>query len=193
MLLDFLPFSRSPGRLRGRSGLLRYVHFLGGIGLVLVLWCVLRYRYGGPATALAWLIGGNALYYLAGVALAYRLRDNRAFCKYLCPVSVPLKVGSRLSLIKVKGDATKCTNCGACTRACPMDVRVPDYAPSGGCWPANAPSARRASLSARTTPSDSRLAWMPGAPTFCASVQSPLAPGAAPLRRPLCRANYELL
>jgi len=131
MLLDFLPFSRSPGRLRGRSGLLRYVHFLGGIGLVLVLWCVLRYRYGGPATALAWLIGGNALYYLAGVALAYRLRDNRAFCKYLCPVSVPLKVGSRLSLIKVKGDATKCTNCGACTRACPMDVRVPDYVRSG--------------------------------------------------------------
>lgn len=31
---------------------------------------------------------GNLLYYGVGIALAFVLRDNRAFCKYICPVTV---------------------------------------------------------------------------------------------------------
>ena len=30
-------------------------------------------------------LAGNALYYIAGIALAFAFKDNRAFCKYLCP------------------------------------------------------------------------------------------------------------
>jgi ferredoxin-type protein NapH len=59
--------------------------------------------------------------------LAVALKDNRAFCKYACPVSAPLKLTSRFSLLKVKGDAAKCNACQACVKMCPMDVRIPDY------------------------------------------------------------------
>ena len=38
-----------------------------------------------------------------------------------------MKVSSRFSLIKIGGDASKCSDCGACVRMCPMDIRVPDY------------------------------------------------------------------
>lgn len=39
-----------------------------------------------------WLfLAGNVLYYIAGIALAFAFKDNRAFCKYLCPITVLLK------------------------------------------------------------------------------------------------------
>ena len=67
---------------------------------------------------------GNALYYGVGILLAVRLRDNRAFCKYLCPVTVFLKPMSYFSLLRVKNDTDKCLSCGRCRRVCPMDVDV---------------------------------------------------------------------
>ena len=36
----------------------------------------------------------NLLYYIVGISLAYALKDNRAFCKYICPVTVFLKPAS---------------------------------------------------------------------------------------------------
>ena len=77
--------------------------------------------------ALVWYIVGNLVYYLVGIGLAYALKDNRAFCKYVCPVSVPLKITGRLALLKIGGEAAKCNNCQACVKMCPMDVRVPEY------------------------------------------------------------------
>lgn len=132
MVLDLLPFKRSPGRVPGRWGWLRYAHF----ALSLIITAVLFYGFGfrGGATgriAVYWYAAGNILYYLTGILLAYALKDNRAFCKYVCPVSVPLKLGSRLSVLKVKGDVARCTDCGACVRACPMDIRVSDYHKQG--------------------------------------------------------------
>ena len=41
---------------------------------------------------------GNAFYYIAGITLALIFKDNRAFCKYLCPVTVFLKPMSYFSL-----------------------------------------------------------------------------------------------
>jgi ferredoxin-type protein NapH len=38
MLLDQLPYKRGRGRLPGRWGALRYVHFLASLGLVALLW-----------------------------------------------------------------------------------------------------------------------------------------------------------
>ena len=40
----------------------------------------------------------TAIYYLVGITMAVVLKDNRAFCKYVCPVTVPLKISSRFSL-----------------------------------------------------------------------------------------------
>ena len=128
MVLDLLPYPKSPGRLAPTWGWLRYAHF----GISLGLTALLFYGFGftGGATgraAVYWYVAGNLLYYATGVILAYVLKDNRAFCKYVCPISVPLKLGARLSLLKVKGDAAACTDCGACVKACPMDIRVSEY------------------------------------------------------------------
>ena len=128
MVLDLLPFKRSSGRLPRRFGWLRYLHFGLSLGIVLVLVYVVGFREGATdSLAVTWFIIGNLLYYAVGIVLAYTLKDNRAFCKYVCPVSVPLKITSRFSLMKVGGDAAKCNDCGACARMCPMDIRVPDY------------------------------------------------------------------
>ncbi|NDJ52442.1 MAG: 4Fe-4S binding protein [Chloroflexi bacterium] len=133
MVFDFLPFKRSPGRLPGKWGWLRFAHFGITIAIVLVAWFALGLTENVVAgsTALLWFIGGNLFYYALGIGMAYALKDNRAFCKYVCPVAVPLKLTSVFSLMKVKGDAEACNGCNACTKLCPMDVDVPAYIENG--------------------------------------------------------------
>jgi polyferredoxin len=128
MVLDLLPFKRPSGRLPGRWGWLRSLHFGLSLGLVLLLVFLAGFRDGATGmTAVAWFVTGNLLYYAIGIGLAYVLKDNRAFCKYVCPVSVLLKATSRFSIIKIGGQAEKCNDCGACVKMCPMDVRIPEY------------------------------------------------------------------
>lgn len=132
MVLDLLPFKRPAGRLPGKWGWLRYLHFGLSLALVLALVYVIGFRAGAAGTtAVTWFIIGNLAYYAIGIGLAYALKDNRAFCKYLCPVSVPLKLTSRFSLLKIGGDAAKCNDCGACVKMCPMDIRIPEYIQAG--------------------------------------------------------------
>jgi polyferredoxin len=132
MILDLLPFTCSPGRLPGRWGWLRYLHFLVSLGLVLALWFGLSYGEGvaGPQ-AVIWFLAGNGLYYALGIGLAYLLRDNRAFCKYACPITLPLKITSRFSLLKIRANKEQCTGCGTCSQACPVDIRIPEYTQQG--------------------------------------------------------------
>ena len=61
-----------------------------------------------------------------GIALAVPLRDKRVFCKCVCPVGLPMKPAAHVSLMRVTCDHDKCVGCGACLRACPMDVDVLD-------------------------------------------------------------------
>lgn len=132
MLLDQLPFKRSPGRLSGRWGTLRYLHFVVSLLLVAVLWYGFHYRPGaGSVQAVTWFLAGNALYYLLAVGLAVALKDNRAFCKYLCPVAVPLKLSARHALLRVQGDAARCCSRRICEKVCPMDIRIADYLAAG--------------------------------------------------------------
>ncbi|MFB5625007.1 MAG: 4Fe-4S binding protein [Nitrosopumilus sp.] len=37
------------------------------------------------------------IYFTSAIILAYTLKDNRAFCKYLCPITAILKITSRFS------------------------------------------------------------------------------------------------
>jgi ferredoxin len=134
MVLDLLPFQRSPGRTPGRWGWLRGGHFFASGLLMAALW--LGWAYGrdlsyGSGPALAWMMGGNALYYVSAVGLAFVLRDNRAFCKYLCPVTVLLKATSRFSLLKIRGDMSRCNECEACVLMCPMDIEILSYLREG--------------------------------------------------------------
>jgi ferredoxin-type protein NapH len=130
-VLDLLPFDRPSGREALRWGWGRHVSFAASLSLVAVLWAV-GYRAGGRGgTALHWLLAGNALYYGAAVGLAFALHDNRAFCKYLCPIPVPMKLVAPLAVMKIGGDGSRCTACHSCERACPMDVKVGSYLRAG--------------------------------------------------------------
>ncbi len=129
MVLDFLPWEKpQSGRIKKLESL-RYVHLAISASIVICFWFILSKGKFllEPETALLWLIIGNAFYYISGIILAAILKDNRAFCKYLCPVSLIMKVPSRFSLLKIEIDKEKCRDCKLCEINCPMDVKLLTY------------------------------------------------------------------
>jgi len=133
MALDYLPYKiNKKGRLSSKWEKLRYIHFFLSLAFVLILW--LNFSYGptqAKINGLIWLIAGNVIYFGSGIILAFVLKDNRAFCKYLCPITVILKISSRFALFKMEGDKNKCTNCKACSKTCPMDIEIHEYIQQG--------------------------------------------------------------
>lgn len=127
MVLDFLPY-KTPELPRRPLGWIRYVTFAASFLFVAGLFLA---KVGNLERIMFWaFLIGNAVYYAVGVALAFAFRDNRAFCKYVCPVTVFLKPMSYFSVLRIQCDKEKCVSCGACKRACPMDVDVTDNARS---------------------------------------------------------------
>ena len=133
MVLDYLPYKRNKtGRISKTWEWMRYVHFGLSLMLVVVLWFVFRHRPDPTGrTSLLWLIGGNLFYFSSSIVLAFVLKDNRAFCKYLCPITVILKFTSRFAFLKIEGNKDSCTQCGACVKVCPMDINILEYVNSG--------------------------------------------------------------
>ena len=122
MVLDFLPF-KTPLKPRIKKlGLLRYLTFTFSLLLVIALFL---FKVAHLEKIMLYLfIIGNILYYLSGIILAYIFKDNRAFCKYLCPVTIFLKPMSYFSLLRLHCDETKCIKCNKCLKVCPMNVEV---------------------------------------------------------------------
>lgn len=127
MVLDFLPY-KHPAKPRKRIGFIRYISF--GLSLAFVAMLFLLHVPNLERVMLWSFILGNLLYYALGIVLALALRDNRAFCKYICPVTVFLKPASYFARMRVQVDAKKCIGCGKCRRVCPMNVDVTDNARS---------------------------------------------------------------
>ena len=123
MVLDFLPY-KTPSGPRKKLGWMRYVMF--AISLAFVAALFLAHVGNIEKIMFVAFIAGNVLYYASGIVLAFVMKDNRAFCKYLCPITVFLKPMSYFALIRVKCDKSKCVNCGKCRKVCPMDVDVTD-------------------------------------------------------------------
>ena len=135
MVLDFLPYKmpdktsvrspeKSPAQLRKKLGWIRYAVFVLSLVFVAALFLA---HVGNIERIMFWaFIIGNVLYYAVGIALAFAYKDNRAFCKYICPITVFLKPMSRFAVMRVKCDEEKCVSCGRCKQVCPMDVDVTD-------------------------------------------------------------------
>lgn len=127
MVLDFLPY-KQPKEKRKKIGYLRYITF--AISLIYVAALFLLHVPNLENIMFISFIAGNVIYYGLGIALALILKDNRAFCKYLCPITVFLKPASYFALLRVKVDKDKCVDCGKCKRECPMEVDITDNARS---------------------------------------------------------------
>ena len=126
MVLDFLPY-KVPAHPRKKIGWIRYITF--AVSLIFIASLFLA-KVGNIERIMFWaFIIGNAVYYGVGIALAIAFKDNRAFCKYICPITVFLKPMSYFSLFRVKCNKEKCVscgNCGKCKKVCPMNVDVTD-------------------------------------------------------------------
>jgi polyferredoxin len=123
MILDFLPY-KTPNKPRKKIGWIRYITFAVSLIFVTALFLA---KAGNIERIMFWaFIIGNVLYYAFGIVLAFLFKDNRAFCKYICPITVFLKPMSYFSMIRIKCDTKKCVSCGKCSKVCPMDVDVTD-------------------------------------------------------------------
>lgn len=121
MILDLLPF-RTRQAERKNWEWIRYVVFAISFLFVGILF-VLGIENKEQIMWWSFLVG-NLIYYIVGITLAYVCKDNRAFCKYICPVTVFLKPMSYFSLARIKVDEKQCVRCGKCEKVCPMDVEV---------------------------------------------------------------------
>ena len=123
MVLDFLPY-KTRALPRKNIGWIRYLTFALSFLFVSALFLL---KVGNLERIMFWaFLIGNLAYYLVGIALAFLCKDNRAFCKYICPVTVFLKPMSYFSLVRIRCDENKCISCGKCKRVCPMDVEMTD-------------------------------------------------------------------
>jgi polyferredoxin len=138
MVLELLPIGSDTGARR--TGLWSKTPLLGlalSVGAAALSTLVLHIHPGGlpgrlRGESVVPVAIGLGVYYLVSITLAFALRDQRAFCKYLCPSGQILRWTSRRSLAAIRSRPELCTDCGACGRVCPMDVPVVEQARRGG-------------------------------------------------------------
>jgi polyferredoxin len=126
MVLDLFPYKTpKQGRVK-KLGFMRIGIFIASLAFFVFIWIffkeTMREEYPFPEIMFISFIAGNIIYYVVGILLAIVFNDNRAFCKYICPITIFLKPASYFSLLRVKIKPEKCTSCGKCKKVCPMDV-----------------------------------------------------------------------
>ena len=124
MILDLLPY-KTPQNPRVKNlSIIKYIVFISSLSFVGILF-LLKVQNIEYIMFQSFIIG-NLLYYVIGITLAFKLKDNRAFCKYICPITIFLKPMSYFSLMRIKVDKDKCISCNKCKSVCPMDVDMLD-------------------------------------------------------------------
>ena len=129
MILDLLPY-KTPKSDRKKLGWIRYIMFLLSFTFVASLF-IYKVDNIENIMFLSFIIG-NIIYYILGILLACIFKDNRAFCKYICPITVFLKPASYFSYLRVKCNHEKCINCKKCIKNCPMNVDILDDSRKNG-------------------------------------------------------------
>lgn len=71
-------------------------------------------------SALGWLYAWKNALLLLTVILSVLI--YRPFCKYICPLGAVYSLFNPIAVFRYRVDAGKCTGCGACTKACGMNL-----------------------------------------------------------------------
>lgn len=134
MVLDIMPWKNPQRSINKGLTFIRYIHFIAILAAMIFLFFYSKFGSNfikNDMIELYWLLIGNLIYYSTGIILAAALHDNRAFCKYVCPIPVFMKLGSRFSLLKNEIDVEKCIECKICEKNCPMQIKLLDYKNGG--------------------------------------------------------------
>jgi len=124
MILDLLPYKIPQNPRVKKLSYIRYIVFIFSFTFIGSLFL---FKVDNIENIMFQsFIIGNILYYVIGITLAFKFKDNRAFCKYICPITVFLKPMSYFSLLRIKVDKDKCISCNKCKSVCPMDVDMLD-------------------------------------------------------------------
>ncbi|MBQ9764841.1 MAG: 4Fe-4S binding protein [Lachnospiraceae bacterium] len=68
---------------------------------------------------------GGLFYWKLGVLITLiilSIKIYRPFCQYLCPLGAVYGLFNRFSLVQIRWTKEECTSCGACQRACPVNL-----------------------------------------------------------------------
>ncbi|WP_125116526.1 4Fe-4S binding protein [Agathobaculum sp. Marseille-P7918] len=147
-LLDKIPFPKKLRRLPG-DRVLKYLKYVILVGFVIVLpltvldivgqgqpWfckyiCPSGTLFAGIPliasnpplrAALGWLFTWKTA--ILAALLLLSIVVYRPFCRYLCPLGAIYGLFNPVALYRFRIDAEKCTQCGACQRACKLDIPV---------------------------------------------------------------------
>ncbi len=111
---------------------LRWVKYAVLVGITALAWAwgTLAWREFDPWVAVMHLPAGwTALeespwsFVVLGVmVLGAGLSIERFWCRYLCPLGGLLALFARFSAVKIHRSSESCIRCGACHRACPVDL-----------------------------------------------------------------------
>ena len=76
----------------------------------------------GIRDSLGWLFTWKSCVLVGIVTLS--IFFYRPFCKWICPLGAFYGLFNKVSVYRFEIDKSKCTNCGACSQVCKMDVEV---------------------------------------------------------------------
>jgi ferredoxin len=116
--------------VRGRTD--RGLALLKYVVLVVILYATWRtaelmFRGFDPCYALIGRHGEDITmwaYVISGVLVLASLLVLLPFCRWLCPFAAVLAPFSRVGLTRIQRGEDHCLSCGACSRACPMEIPV---------------------------------------------------------------------
>jgi polyferredoxin len=122
MVLDLLPYKIPQKNRNKKLGLLRIIIFIVSLTFFIIVF--INKRESIENIMYIGFIVGNIIYYSVGILFAFIFKDNRAFCKYFCPITTFLKPASYFALLRMKVNPDKCISCNKCKKICPMEVDI---------------------------------------------------------------------